>query len=90
MDTLTHLIAKAVDNGDWYPLKTGRTGPAISRLMLATDLLLLGKATKDIMNVLKNTLNMFCSLSRQLVSLVKTSILFSKIKSFDWLSSVLE
>jgi hypothetical protein len=78
MDKLTHLIAEAVDSGKWQPLRAGRSGPNISHLMFADDLLLFGKATEENMKAITDTLNAFCDLSGQLVSLEKTSILFSK------------
>lgn len=78
MDKLTHLIAEEVENGQWIPLKAGRSGPPVSHLMFADDLLLFGKATESQMNSVVNTLNRFSDISGQMVSLEKTSILFSK------------
>ncbi|GAU48590.1 hypothetical protein TSUD_405800 [Trifolium subterraneum] len=78
MDKLTHLIAEAVDSGKWHPLKAGKAGPAILHLMFADDLLLFGKATEENVKAITDTLDSFSSLSGQMVSLEKTSILFSK------------
>ncbi|PNY06182.1 ribonuclease H [Trifolium pratense] len=46
--------------------------------MFADDLLLFGKATTDNMKAITDTLDKFCSLSGQMVSLEKTSVLFSR------------
>ncbi|GAU31728.1 hypothetical protein TSUD_215290 [Trifolium subterraneum] len=78
MDKLSHLIAEAVDGGNWQPIKAGRSGPFISHLMFADDLLLFGKATEVNMRTITDTLEKFCELSGQLVSIEKTSVLFSK------------
>lgn len=46
--------------------------------MFADDLLLLGKASGDQMDVVMEVLDTFCTYSGQVVSAEKTSILFSK------------
>jgi hypothetical protein len=78
MDKLSHLIIEEVDKGGWKALKAGRNGPTISHLMFADDLLLFGQATDRQMQCVMNILNRFCNLSGQLVSIEKTSVLFSK------------
>jgi hypothetical protein len=89
MDKLTHLIVEAVDSGKWHPLKAGKAGPAISHLMFADDLLLFGKATEENVKAITDTLDSFSSLSGQMVSLEKTSILFSKNTSQNVKTSLL-
>jgi hypothetical protein len=83
MDKLTHLIAESVDSGNWHPLKAGRSGPPISHLMFADDLLLFVKATDMNMKAITDTLDRFCDLSGQLVSVEKTSVLFSRNVNHD-------
>ncbi|MCI23473.1 putative ribonuclease H protein, partial [Trifolium medium] len=78
MDKLSHLIIEAVEGGNWQPIKAGRSGPFISHLMFADDLLLFGKATEVNMQIITDTLEKFCQLSGKLVSIEKTSVLFSK------------
>lgn len=78
MDKLTHLITEEVDKGTWVPLKTGRRRPYISHLMFADDLLLFGKATEKHMRCVLSTLQKFSSCSGQVVSLEKTTMMFSK------------
>lgn len=45
MDKLSHLILEAIEEGSWSPIRAGRSGPLISHLMFADDLLLFGKAS---------------------------------------------
>jgi hypothetical protein len=78
MDKLSHLISHAVNQGKWKGIKAGRTGPMISHLMFADDLLLFGEANIEQMNCVMSILNEFCYLSGQKVSIEKTSIMFSK------------
>ncbi|MCH80116.1 RNA-directed DNA polymerase (Reverse transcriptase) [Trifolium medium] len=78
MDKLTHLIEEAVHNGDWIPLRAGRAGTEVSHLMFADDLLLFGKATDKQMRSTMTVLNKFCDISGQVISMEKTSILFSR------------
>ncbi|MCH79377.1 putative non-LTR retroelement reverse transcriptase [Trifolium medium] len=78
IDKLSHIIVNATNNGEWRTLKAGRTGPMVSHLMFADDLLLFGEATERQMKCVMNILNKFCSMSGQEVSQEKTSILFSK------------
>lgn len=78
MDKLSHLISQAVEDGNWKPMKAGRTGPQISHLMFVDDLLLFGEATEKQMNCVMQVLGQFCALSGQQVSNENTTIMFSK------------
>ncbi|PNX92647.1 ribonuclease H, partial [Trifolium pratense] len=68
----------SVDVGEWRGIKAGRSGPMVSHLMFADDLLLFGEASEKQMRCVMNILNKFCLMSGQEVSQEKTSILFSK------------
>lgn len=46
MEDLSHIIADAVNNGIWKPMKAGRHGPSISHLIFADDLLVFAEASK--------------------------------------------
>jgi signal recognition particle subunit SEC65 len=46
MDKLSHLIAEAIEEGRWKPMRAGRNVPLISHLMFADDLLLFGQANR--------------------------------------------
>lgn len=78
MDKLTHLILDVVDKGGWIPIKDGRHGPTASHLMFVDDLLLFCKATEECFHCVHNTVNTFCTMFGQVVSMEKTNILFSK------------
>jgi ribonuclease HI len=78
MDKLSHLILQAVEEGKWRGIKAGRTGPEISHLMFADDLLLFGTASDNQMKCMLEVLKEFCQLSGQEVSQEKTSLLFSR------------
>ncbi|XP_061355877.1 uncharacterized protein LOC133300367 [Gastrolobium bilobum] len=57
IDKLSHLIAKAVRNKGWKPMKAGRNGPLISHLMFANDLVLFGEASITQLEVAWRILN---------------------------------
>lgn len=78
VDKLTHIIAEEVDTGSWVPMRAGRTGPLVSHLMFADDLLLFGQATNRCMESVLRALDLCCSMSGQQVSREKTTIHFSK------------
>jgi hypothetical protein len=60
MDKLSHIIIKAVEDGNWKGIKAGRSGLMISHLMFADDLLLFGEATETQMKCVLDNLNLFC------------------------------
>lgn len=62
----------------WTPIKARRSGPEISHLMFADELLLFGKATEENMHSIVNTLDAFCSISGQMVITKKMYVFFSK------------
>lgn len=78
MDKLSHLIAEAVEDGSWTPLRAGRRGPQIAHLMFVDDILLFGKASVRQMDKVKDVLHKFCLYSGQAVSFEKSNILLSK------------
>ncbi|MCH79475.1 putative ribonuclease H protein [Trifolium medium] len=65
MDKLSHLISRAVNEGQWRTLRAGRNGPMVSHLMFADDLLLFGEATERQMDCLMGILTTFCKMSGQ-------------------------
>jgi hypothetical protein len=60
MDKLSHLISHVVRQGNWKGIRAGRTGPMISHLMFADNLLLFGEANMGQMTCVMNILNNFC------------------------------
>jgi hypothetical protein len=77
IDKLSHLISQAVNDGKWKAPKAGKTGPFVSHLMFADDLLLFGEATEEQMKCMVHILDCFCKMSGQQVSNEKTSVFFS-------------
>lgn len=57
---------------------SGRGGLLISHLMFVDDLLLVGRASEEQLDMVMDVLNLFCKASGQDVSVEKTNIYFSK------------
>ncbi|GKV40167.1 hypothetical protein SLEP1_g47835 [Rubroshorea leprosula] len=72
------IVNGDVQNGHWKGAKLGRSGPIISHLFFADDLIFIGKASIANASHLKNLLSFFCSRSRQNINQSKSKILFSK------------
>jgi hypothetical protein len=78
MDKLSHIIADAIEDGNWKPMRAGRNGPQISHLMFADDVILFGQATTENMEAVLEVLQTFCAMSGQRVNYDKSSIFFSR------------
>ena len=71
MERLGHLINLAVAERRWKPLKLYPSGPNLSHLFFADDLLLFVEASQNQIISIMECLNQFCFLSDQKVSLEK-------------------
>lgn len=71
------LIEQKVQSGVWKGVKASRGGPFISHLKNADDLLLLGKATETQLEVMMDSLQLFCDASGQKVNKAKSPIFLS-------------
>ncbi|XP_040372858.1 uncharacterized protein LOC112194030 [Rosa chinensis] len=77
MEKLSHLIQSTVDIGAWKAVRASQSGPKISHLFFADDLMLFSEATSDQACIIKQCLDTFCSLSGQAVSYEKSLIFCS-------------
>ncbi|KAL6141300.1 hypothetical protein ACLB2K_059590 [Fragaria x ananassa] len=63
MEKLSHSIQTAVERGHWKPIQSFHSCPHISHLFLADDLILFSEASSTQATVMKEVMNLFCSLS---------------------------
>ncbi|KAL6567965.1 hypothetical protein OROGR_001633 [Orobanche gracilis] len=79
IERLSYLIQESVTRKDWTPIQICKSGPLISHVFFADDLLLMGIATKKNANanVMKKILNVFCGASGLKLSLPKSKVYFS-------------
>nr|KYP72231.1 Putative ribonuclease H protein At1g65750 family [Cajanus cajan] len=77
MERLFHLINMTIEHHIWKPICLSRSGPLISHLAFANDLVLFAEASTDQVEVIKACLNTFCDSAGQKVSQEKTRIFFS-------------
>ncbi|KAF7830019.1 reverse transcriptase [Senna tora] len=82
MERLAHLIQEKVSRGRWKPIGLGRTGPKVSHLFFADDLILFAEASMNQVEVVKDCINNFCISSGQKVNADKTRVFFSRNVSF--------
>ncbi|KAH1081996.1 hypothetical protein J1N35_021757 [Gossypium stocksii] len=78
MEWLGLSIRKAIDVGNWSPIRLSHGGPPLSHLFFADDLILFGHADKNQARVIKCILDDFCGYSRYRINSRKTNIFFSK------------
>lgn len=77
MEKLSHLIHTAVSVHRWKPVKASQSGPKVSHLFFADDLMLFAEASTTQADTLKECLDLFCSLSGQAVNYDKSLIFCS-------------
>lgn len=66
-----------MDDGKLRPVRASRSGPALSYLFFADDLILFSEAREDQLLCIKEGLELFCRSSGQKVNFGKSSMLFS-------------
>lgn len=89
MEFLGRKIEQAVADRRWLPIPSSRSGPHISHLFFADDLLLFGSATNTQAAVIAEILHEFCLISGQTVSVKKSQVLVSKNVSLTFQPDVL-
>lgn len=76
-EKLGFLILGKCEEKLWDPVRAFRNGPAFSHLFFVDDLVLFAKAYRKNCYNIKETLNTFCELSGQKISLAKSKVYFS-------------
>ncbi|XP_062007342.1 uncharacterized protein LOC133724594 [Rosa rugosa] len=74
MENLSHLIQSAVEVGQWKPIQSSKSGPFVSHLFFADDLILFAEASTTQTRVLKKCMDIFCGLSGQSVNFEKSKL----------------
>ncbi|PNX85610.1 ribonuclease H, partial [Trifolium pratense] len=78
---MVHSMAKMKDQVEasyWKPMRAGRSGPHISHLLFADDLLLFAEASIEQAHCVMHCLDQFCQASGQKINNEKTQVYFSK------------
>lgn len=78
MEWLGHLINSTISNGNWKPIRLSQSGPLISHLFFADDLVIFSKVDLKHGKIIKDILGRFYEFSRHKVNGRKTNIFFSK------------
>ena len=71
------MLLHAEENEEILGVKVCRDAPPVTNLLFANDSLILMKANQQNAMALKSALDLYCAVSGQLVSVEKSSILFS-------------
>ena len=77
MEYLGHLIDEKCTSKDWNPVKASRSGPALSHLFFADDLVFFAIADVDNCHTIMSVLQAFCLKSGLRVSNTKSRVFFS-------------
>lgn len=77
METLSHSIRTTIESKTWCPCQASRSGPRVSHLFFANDLLLFGEATSRQARVMETILQRCCMESGQKVNLEKSWICYA-------------
>nr|KYP70239.1 Putative ribonuclease H protein At1g65750 family [Cajanus cajan] len=88
MERLFHLINISVTQKLWKPIRLSRSGPELSHLAFADDLILFAEARLDQVEIIQACLNLFCTSSGQKISQEKTRIFFSKNVNWNVINEI--
>ncbi|OMO84846.1 reverse transcriptase [Corchorus capsularis] len=74
MERLSHMILERVDRKQWVPVKSCRSGPKLSHLFFADDLMLFGPASEEQVNLIMDVLLDFGKASGLEMNLLKSKL----------------
>lgn len=74
---LSVLLNQAESRGDIHGIRVARGSPSISHLLFADDCLLFFKANQREVQAVKDSLDLYCASSSQLINYDKSNIVFS-------------
>ncbi|KAH9770621.1 reverse transcriptase domain-containing protein [Citrus sinensis] len=77
IERLSHGIYESIHQNRWRPIRLSRSGPPLSHLFFADDLLLLAEASNDQAQFITEVLDSFCLSSGAKVNKTKTQVFFS-------------
>lgn len=75
---LTRLLLRKEEKGVLHGLKIDRNAPAVSHIMYADDLLIMGRSNVKEATIVNECFSRYCNWSGQEANLEKSSIYFSK------------
>lgn len=79
MQSLTRCIDHEVNITNWKPIKISKSGPLLSHLLFADDLILFSKADTTSATSIINIFNFIFQQSGQKINFTKSKLLFSSI-----------
>ena len=83
MERLNQVIEEAIIMNKWKPIRASRTGPQLSNLCFADDIILFGEATVEQALVIHQCLQRFCGASGSKISFDKSRVFFSNNMSWE-------
>nr|GMD60352.1 Retrovirus-related Pol polyprotein LINE-1 [Ipomoea batatas] len=78
MEVLSQAITTRVSVGAWKGIQLSASGPTLSHLCFANNLVLFSEASTDQVDVIRDCLDRFCEVSGQRFNISKSRVYFSK------------